>query len=43
MMSSRRKILLVGGSLFGVFHMLHLSDGYATFVSWLNSRPNPRP
>src|SRR5215831_4581821 len=31
------------GSLFGVFHMLHLSDGYATFVSWLSSRPNPRP
>ena len=30
------------GSLSGVFHMLHLSDGYATFVSWL-SRSNPRP
>src|SRR5579871_1500666 len=31
------------GSLFGVFHMLHLSDGYATFVSWPRSPPNPRP
>src|SRR5689334_12773946 len=29
------------GSLFGVFHMLHLSGDYATFVSW--PRPNPRP
>src|SRR5262252_3118435 len=28
------------GSLLSVFHMLHLSGHYATFVSWPSSRPN---